>query len=67
MFIFAVRRIVTAIPVLLIATFITFWATSAVSNPLDRLATCQTCSQQAYDRLIDLYDLDQPIPQWYVN
>ncbi len=67
MFIFAVRRIVTAIPVLLVATFITFWATSAVSNPLDRLATCQTCSQQAYDRLIDLYDLDQPIPQRYVS
>lgn len=67
MLIFAIRRFVAAIPILLVATFITFYATTSVSNPLDRLATCQTCSQQAYDRLIELYELDKPVPQRYVG
>lgn len=67
MFIFAVRRLITAIPVLLVATFFTFWATSFVVNPLDALATCVDCSPAAYDRLIDLYELDKPVPLRYTS
>ncbi len=58
---------ILAIPVLLIATFITFWAAAEVTNPLDALATCATCDQSAYDRLIDLYELDKSVPERYVS
>ncbi len=67
LFVFAVRRLLVSVPVLLVATFLVFWATAEVTNPLDRLATCTTCDQSAYDRIIDLYDLDKPIPQRYVS
>ncbi len=62
MFIFATRRLLAAIPIILIATFSTYWGASLVTDPRDNLATCQNCSDQAYQRLIDLYDLDTPVP-----
>lgn len=67
MFVFAIRRALVAIPILLCATFFTFWGTSIVTNPLDRLATCQDCSPAAYDRIIELYELDKPIPARYAS
>lgn len=67
MFAYVVRRILTTIPLLLIGTFIIYTLTASVSNPLDRLATCTTCDQSASDRIIDLYDLDKPIPIRYLN
>lgn len=67
MFVFAVRRLLISVPILLVATFLVFWATAEVTNPLDRLATCATCDQSAYDRIIDLYELDKPIPQRYAS
>lgn len=67
MFVFAIRRALVAIPILLCATFFTFWGASIVTNPLDNLATCTTCSPAAYDRLIDLYDLDKPVPARYLS
>lgn len=59
---YAVRRIAATIPVLVVATFIVYVLVSIANDPLARLATCVNCDQSAYDRLIDLYDLDQPIP-----
>jgi peptide/nickel transport system permease protein len=66
-FAYTVRRILTTIPLLLVGTFIIYSLTASVSDPLARLATCNTCDQSAFDRIIDLYDLDQPIPVRYVN
>lgn len=67
MFAYATRRLLQAIPLLLAATFITFLVTSWAADPLSKLATCNTCDQSAYDRLIDLYDLDEPIPVRYFH
>lgn len=67
MFIFAARRLLVAIPILFAATFFTFWGTSVVNDPTDKLATCVTCSQAAYDRIIELYELDKPIPLRYAG
>lgn len=64
---YAVRRILSTIPVLVAATFLVFVLVSAANDPLARLATCTNCDQAAYDRIIELYDLDQPIPVRFVN
>jgi len=64
---YAVRRLAQAIPIILVATFITFVVTSAAADPLAPLRQCQTCDQSAYDRIIELYELDKPIPQRYVG
>jgi peptide/nickel transport system permease protein len=64
---YAVRRILSTIPVLVAATFLVFVLVSAANDPLARLATCTNCGQAAYDRIIELYDLDQPIPVRFVN
>ncbi|MDH4306248.1 MAG: ABC transporter permease [Acidimicrobiia bacterium] len=66
-FAYAVRRIFTTIPLLVAATFVVFVLVSISGDPLARLATCTTCSDAAYDRLIDLYELDKPIPLRYVG
>jgi peptide/nickel transport system permease protein len=66
-FAYTVRRIVATIPLLLVATFAIYWMVSQVNNPLAALALCQNCDQQAYDRIIALYNLDQPIPLRYWN
>ncbi|HSJ35732.1 MAG TPA: ABC transporter permease [Acidimicrobiia bacterium] len=59
---YAVRRIAATLPVLVGATFLVYVLVSVANDPLARLATCTNCDQAAYDRIIDLYDLDQPIP-----
>jgi peptide/nickel transport system permease protein len=58
MLIYSTRRILAAIPLLIAATSLVFLLTSLGGDPLARLATCTTCDQSAYDRIIDLYDLD---------
>jgi peptide/nickel transport system permease protein len=65
--IYAVRRLLFAVPIVLLSTMITFWAVSVSSDPLAQLATCPTCGEGAYQRLIDLYELDKPIPQRYLG
>ncbi len=67
MFAYVVRRILTTIPLLLVGTFVIYALTASVSNPLDKLATCNTCDQAAFDRLTDLYHLDQSIPERYLH
>lgn len=64
---FAVRRVAATIPVLVVATFVVYVLVSVANDPLARLATCTNCDQAAYDRIIDLYDLDRPIPVRFVS
>lgn len=65
---YSLRRLLSAIPVLLIGTFIIFAIVSTIRDPVAELRqSCPTCDEGAYARLIDLYDLDQPIPQRYVS
>lgn len=64
---FAVRRAAATIPVLVVATFVVYVLVSVANDPLARLATCTNCDQAAYDRIIDLYDLDRPIPVRFVS
>lgn len=64
---YAIRRVALTIPILLIGTFLVFVLVSVAGDPLANLATCLTCDQSAYDRLIDLYSLDEPIPVRYLH
>jgi peptide/nickel transport system permease protein len=65
--VYAVRRLILAVPLILLSTMLTFWAVSVSNNPLSKLATCTTCGPQAYQRIIDLYELDKSIPERYVG
>ncbi len=71
MFAYAVRRIMTTIPLLLLGTFIVYALTSQVADPLGELRLNVNADQSAYDRIIDQYDLDKPVPvrfkNWIVN
>lgn len=67
MFAFAVRRIAAAIPVILFVTFVVFLAVSKVSDPTDKLRANPNLDQSAYDRIIDLYDLNTPPPVRYLK
>jgi peptide/nickel transport system permease protein len=66
-FAYVVRRTLTTIPLLIVGTFIIFTFTSLANNPLEQLATCQNCGPEAFQAIIDEYDLDQPIPVRYGN
>jgi peptide/nickel transport system permease protein len=65
-FAYVVRRIAMTIPLLLVGTFLIFYLTAISGDPLARLATANV-DQSAYDRIIELYNLDQPIPVRYAN
>jgi peptide/nickel transport system permease protein len=64
---FAVRRMLLAIPLLLGSTLIAYVAVSLSGNPLSGLATCTNCSEQASQIIIDRYNLDQSIPERYID
>ncbi|MGY6500109.1 MAG: ABC transporter permease [Acidimicrobiales bacterium] len=64
---FAIRRLLLAIPVILLATMIAFAAVAYSGDPLAELRLCTTCSQQAFDIVIERYNLDQPVPIRYLN
>ena len=66
MFAYVVRRVLATVPLLLVGTFCIFALVSVSSDPLARLATLDV-DPSAYQRLIDLYNLDQPIPVRYLN
>jgi peptide/nickel transport system permease protein len=66
-FAYAVRRILTTIPLLLIGTFIIYALTSQVADPLAALRQNPNADQAAYDRIIELYSLDQSVPQRYLG
>lgn len=64
---FAIRRILLAIPVVLLATMIAFTAVALSGDPLARLATCTTCSDEARQIIIERYELDKSIPERYLG
>ena len=64
---YAVRRVLATVPLLVLGTFIVYVLVAVSGDPLAKLATCNTCDQSAFDRIIDLYDLDKPIPERYAN
>lgn len=64
---YAIRRLLSTLPLLVAATFVVFVLVSLTGGPLAKLATGQNVSQAAYQRLIDLYELDQPIPVRYLG
>jgi len=66
-FAYVVRRVLSTIPLLIVGTFIIYSLTALSTNPLDSLATCQTCGPEAFQAIIDEYHLDQPIPVRYGN
>ncbi len=62
MFAYAARRILATIPLLIVATLGLFALESSVRDPVAELrVSCPRCDQVAFDRLIDLYDLDKPV------
>lgn len=67
MFAYAVRRVLTAIPLLLLGTFLVYALTSQVNDPLGQLRLNVNADEAAYDRIIDLYNLDQPVPIRFAN
>ena len=64
---YATRRALSTVPLLLVGTFIIYWLTAISGNPLLKVATCTLCDRSAYDRIIELYQLDRPIPVRYAN
>ena len=64
---YSVRRLLATVPLVLLATFLVYWLTSLVNDPLAGLALCQDCDPSARARLVELYDLDQPVPVRYAN
>jgi peptide/nickel transport system permease protein len=66
-FAYVVRRVLSTVPLLIVGTFIIYTLTALSANPLDALATCQNCGPEAFDAIIEEYNLDQPIPVRYGN
>jgi peptide/nickel transport system permease protein len=67
LFAYALRRVLTSIPLLLLGTFLVYALTSTVNDPLGALRMNVNLDQAAYDRVIELYNLDQPVPIRFVN
>ena len=67
MFAYAVRRVLTAIPLLLLGTFLVYSLTSQVTDPLGPLRANVNADPAAFERIIDLYNLDQPVPVRFAN
>lgn len=67
MFAYAARRLLATVPLFLLATLAVFWLVNEVGDPRDRLATCATCDQSAYDDLVELYNLEDPVPVRWAN
>jgi peptide/nickel transport system permease protein len=66
-FAYVARRVLSTIPLLLFGTFLIYTLTSLANDPLAELATCQRCTEADRQRIIEVYDLDQPIPVRYAN
>jgi peptide/nickel transport system permease protein len=64
---FILRRILLSIPVLLLATLVTFFGVSAVGDPLGELLIQPQVSQETIDNLIERNRLDEPmiVQYWY--
>ncbi len=56
---YAVRRILTTIPLLLIALYLVYIGVSWTTDPLAEFRLCLPRCQDGYDRIVALYNLDQ--------
>lgn len=67
MALFVIRRLLLSIPVLVVATAVTFFLVSAVGDPLAQLRTIPNVSQQTIDNFVQTNRLDEPmIVQYWV-
>jgi len=62
---FVIRRMLYAIPVLLVTSFLIFTAVSLSGNPAARIRQSPRFSEQTYQLLRHKYGLDRPIPVRY--
>lgn len=66
MLVYTTRRLLFSIPVLILATFITFCAVSYAGDPLGALRGNPRISQRTLQLLIHQYHLDKPVPERYL-
>lgn len=64
---FAIRRLLVAIPVILLSTMIAYVAVALSADPLARFATNPNFGDAARQVIIDRYDLDKSIPERYLG
>ena len=67
MFAYAVRRLLTAIPTFIFITFAVYIGASSVTDPRDNLRANPNLDQSAYDRIVELYQLDKHPVERYLN
>lgn len=68
MFAYVLRRVLATIPLLAIVTFAIYALTSLANDPLaEAMATCQRNCEIQRERIIEVYNLDQPIPMRYAD
>ncbi|MEX2628277.1 MAG: ABC transporter permease [Ilumatobacteraceae bacterium] len=61
MFAYSVRRILSTIPLLLFALYLVYVGVSVTTDPLAEFRLCLPRCQDGYDRIVELYDLDQSV------
>ena len=61
MFAYSVRRILTTIPLLLVALYLVYIGVSVTTDPLAEFRLCLPRCQEGYDRIVELYNLEQSV------
>lgn len=61
MFAYSVRRIITTIPLLIVALYLVYVGVSYTTDPLAQFRLCLPRCQSGYDQIVELYDLDKSI------
>ena len=61
MFAYSVRRILTTIPLLLVALYLVFVGVSYTTDPLGQFRLCLPRCQAGYDQIVEAYNLDVSI------
>jgi peptide/nickel transport system permease protein len=60
-FAYSIRRILTTIPLLLTALYLVYIGVSVTTDPLAEFRLCLPRCQEGYDRIVQLYNLDQSV------
>jgi len=58
---YVVRRVLSTVPLLIGAMYLVHVGVSATSDPLASLRLCLPRCQEGYDRIVEIYELDQSI------
>ncbi len=71
MFAYTVRRILTTVPLLLVALYLVYVGVSFTTDPLAEWYLCLPRCQDGFDQIVELYNLDQsmwvrPFP-WFID